>query len=67
MPLYEYQCPNCGDHFEELVSASRLDAPPCPKCGGKKSQRVLSAPAACPGSGKGAGSAGASCGSGGFS
>lgn len=34
MPIYEYQCPQCGHVFEEWVKASEsLGEEPCPKCG----------------------------------
>lgn len=35
MPLYSYQCTNCGYVFEKLLSISRKDEPkeqPCPNC-----------------------------------
>jgi putative FmdB family regulatory protein len=44
MPIYEFQCQNCETEFEELLPSSRMDeAIPCPDCGGKKVQRLLSA------------------------
>jgi putative FmdB family regulatory protein len=42
MPLYEYRCRGCGKLFEELVSASATESPPCPSCGAADGQRVLS-------------------------
>lgn len=44
MPLYEYQCDNCGKTVEIIQKFS--DGPPaeCPSCGGEV-QRLLSAPA----------------------
>lgn len=30
MPLYDYHCPACDNHFEILVRAS--DTPACPQC-----------------------------------
>ncbi|MDO5483711.1 MAG: zinc ribbon domain-containing protein [Desulfovibrionaceae bacterium] len=34
MPIYEYQCPQCGHVFEEWVKASEsLGEEPCPRCG----------------------------------
>lgn len=44
MPLYEYQCLDCGHRSEEI---QRLADPPlevCPACGGRY-QKQLSAPA----------------------
>ncbi|MBX2803820.1 MAG: zinc ribbon domain-containing protein [Myxococcales bacterium] len=31
MPIYEYQCSECGHRFERLVRIG-ADAPPCPEC-----------------------------------
>jgi putative FmdB family regulatory protein len=39
MPLYDFRCGNCGEQFEELVSASEL--PPCPACGAPDPERLL--------------------------
>lgn len=77
MPLYEYECTDCGHRFEELVNASACDCPPCPKCHASKGgavKRIMS-PVNSPGLGhypypKGgfaqAPPAGGGCGSGGF-
>jgi putative FmdB family regulatory protein len=43
MPLYEYDCKDCGEHFEKLVRMS--DDPQsvqCPACAGAKVERALS-------------------------
>ena len=44
MPLYEYQCEECGETIEVIQKFS--DPPPseCKKCGGEL-ERLLSAPA----------------------
>ena len=42
MPLYEYDCPGCGQPFEKRVSMSQADAVPCPNCGGTHTKRKLS-------------------------
>lgn len=43
MPLYEYQCPSCGEVFEMRRPMSQASEPaPCPKCG-TQAQRVPSA------------------------
>lgn len=43
MPLYEYDCPGCGQPFEKRVRMSEADnAPPCPNCGNKHARRKLS-------------------------
>ncbi|MDE5879988.1 MAG: zinc ribbon domain-containing protein [Desulfovibrio sp.] len=42
MPIYEYQCPKCGNVFEEWVKASEAHKEePCPKCG-TPSPRIMS-------------------------
>lgn len=34
MPIYEYQCPKCGEIFEEWVNIGDAEeTQPCPKCG----------------------------------
>ena len=30
MPIYEFECEECGERFEELVAASTVSAP-CPR------------------------------------
>jgi putative FmdB family regulatory protein len=45
MPIYEYQCSECGAFSEELMRASDPDPVECPVCGKPGLQRVLSAPA----------------------
>ncbi len=43
MPLYEYECADCGERFETLVSARRKDDPKkCPGCGSEATERVPS-------------------------
>jgi putative FmdB family regulatory protein len=42
MPVYEYRCDGCGQHYEELLSTSDKPAPPCPKCGSKDVKRLMS-------------------------
>ena len=32
MPIYEYQCSNCGHHLEELQSMTEPPLVICPKC-----------------------------------
>lgn len=44
MPIYAFQCNDCGHQFEELVQ--RMDATaPCPKCQSEKVEKQLTAPA----------------------
>lgn len=42
MPIYEYTCCDCKAEFEELVSAQEA-VPPCPKCGSRKVEKLMSA------------------------
>ena len=42
MPLYEYDCPACGQVFEKLVRMSQADEVACPHCGNAHSKRHLS-------------------------
>lgn len=43
MPLYEFQCNDCQDQFEELVrSSSAVDEVKCPACGSQHVRRKVS-------------------------
>ncbi|MFL6427389.1 MAG: FmdB family zinc ribbon protein [Acidobacteriaceae bacterium] len=44
MPLYEYQCKQCGHRFEKIQSFSAPEEKVCPSCGGEV-ERLISAPA----------------------
>ena len=44
MPLYEYQCQNCGHRFERIQKFSDAPVAECPKCGGAV-QKLVSSPA----------------------
>lgn len=47
MPIFEYDCPDCGDSFEKLIRSASSDAKIiCPRCGSVKVRRKLSAFAA---------------------
>jgi putative FmdB family regulatory protein len=41
MPIYEFECAQCGSRFEELMQ-SGTTAPACPECGAEGAQRLLS-------------------------
>jgi putative FmdB family regulatory protein len=44
MPMFDYDCPDCGVRFEEIVR--RYDQiPACPKCSGTRSARRNGIPA----------------------
>jgi putative FmdB family regulatory protein len=40
MPIYEFECEECGGRFEELVAAGGAVA--CPRCGSERTCRLLS-------------------------
>ena len=42
MPLYEYRCRKCGTEFEHIVFLTDKAPVTCPKCGGKRTERLLS-------------------------
>jgi putative FmdB family regulatory protein len=44
MPLYEYECQECGLRFERLERASELRDGVCPDCG-EVAHRLIGAPA----------------------
>ncbi|MBV8205684.1 MAG: zinc ribbon domain-containing protein [Acidobacteria bacterium] len=63
MPIFEYQCNECGKQFEAIVYGD--NQPACPECQGTKLQRQLSVFAVA-GSSKGSGAefaSGGACGS----
>jgi putative FmdB family regulatory protein len=43
MPLYEFECSQCGAEFETLVmKSSDKEAVKCPNCGSRKLEELLS-------------------------
>ena len=43
MPIYEYECPKCGEKFEFRRSMAESDCEVrCPKCDAVKPRRVFS-------------------------
>jgi putative FmdB family regulatory protein len=42
MPIYEYQCSDCGHVFEEIVSVVSQKNLPCPSCKSKKTNKLMS-------------------------
>jgi putative FmdB family regulatory protein len=40
MPIYEFECEECGARFEELVAAGSASA--CSACGSKRTRRLYS-------------------------
>jgi putative FmdB family regulatory protein len=43
MPIYEFECEECGCRFEELASSTEVKLD-CPECGSSKTRRLLSPP-----------------------
>ncbi|HEX5929488.1 MAG TPA: zinc ribbon domain-containing protein [Solirubrobacterales bacterium] len=41
MPIYEFECEECGVRFEELVAAGDEEMA-CPECGAAHARRLLS-------------------------
>ena len=41
MPVYEFECEECGERFEELTASGTRELP-CPSCGARRTQRLLS-------------------------
>jgi len=41
MPIYEYNCANCGEKFEALLRRAREEVK-CPKCKGTTLRRLFS-------------------------
>jgi putative FmdB family regulatory protein len=50
MPIYEYQCDQCGESFSHLwrsiqqaeLAAQAGEMPACPQCGGRNTRRLVS-------------------------
>ncbi|MCX6641235.1 MAG: zinc ribbon domain-containing protein [bacterium] len=43
MPIYEFECANCQNKFDELVRVSvDLSAIVCPKCGANAPRKLMS-------------------------
>lgn len=45
MPIYEFECSECGERFERLQKLSDADPTDCPACGKPRVKRRLTAPA----------------------
>ncbi len=44
MPIYEYECNQCGEPFEKMVRFSEADhIPICPKCASNDTRKKISA------------------------
>ena len=67
MPLYEYQCNDCGDEFEKMARFSEADqAQACPACQSRNTRKKILVFASLGGTSTGTSLASdSSCGSGG--
>ena len=45
MPIYEFECPACGERFDRLQKLSDPDPDACPQCGSAGVRRRVTAPA----------------------
>ena len=43
MPTYDYECENCGHHFEQFQSITARPIRKCPECGKLKLHRLIGA------------------------
>jgi putative FmdB family regulatory protein len=65
MPIYEYKCASCGNHFDVLQRMSEDGSNlTCPRCGAPRPEKMISAFASTGGSISVASSGGSSCSSG---
>ena len=44
MPIYEYECVECGATFEVMLKVGGTP-PPCPNCKSRRSTKLMTAPA----------------------
>jgi putative FmdB family regulatory protein len=42
VPIYEYQCPDCGHHFEQLQKISEEPVRVCPNCSAAHVKKLVS-------------------------
>jgi putative FmdB family regulatory protein len=63
MPIYEYECDQCGQSFEKMVRFYETDRlPVCPNCSSQATHKKISLVNSLGGSGLGStGSSGSSC------
>lgn len=47
MPIFEYLCLKCGEHFEKLQKAGKEQSAECPKCGSFEVKKELSTFSSC--------------------
>ncbi len=42
MPIFEYDCQDCGHNFERIVFSEKQERITCPKCKSERIKRVIS-------------------------
>ncbi len=42
MPIYEYNCEECDENFEELVRIAGVSQVTCPHCGSEQTKKKIS-------------------------
>ena len=42
MPIFEFKCEECEQHFEDLVFGTKIDGVVCPACGGSQVRKKMS-------------------------
>lgn len=45
MPMYDYECPDCGAIFEVIVEGGGNPPPLCPRCERGETRKLMAAPA----------------------
>ena len=64
MPIFEYDCPECGDSFEKLIRTTSSEVKVvCPRCGSVKVKKKLSTFAASVKGGSASATSSSDCGS----
>lgn len=51
MPIFEFVCATCGNHFEKLSKSDATELPECPSCGSGDIRKLFSTFAATLGAG----------------
>ncbi|OAT81439.1 FmdB family zinc ribbon protein [Desulfotomaculum copahuensis] len=64
MPIYDFECRQCGHKFTLLTGVSERDKATCPACGSSDLRQLISGCAVKVSGGSGSGSAGGGCGGG---
>jgi putative FmdB family regulatory protein len=42
MPIYEFQCSDCGEKFSEIRRMGEDSGGPCPNCGSENTKKLIS-------------------------